>query len=965
MKLLRSILPVVLLTFLIGVPAATQVAQAASGSWNVARAMNVARYGLAGVADDGWIYAIGGSLAGTTLASVEAYNPSGNTWAAVAPMHVARYQAAAAVGNDGLIYVAGGRNTGGFLNSFEVYSPASRAWTSLTAMPTARAGLALATGSDGRIYAIGGYTAAGYLNTVEVYSPWTHSWATAPAMPLARAGLAAVQAANGSIYAIGGVNQSGALSTVDAYVLPGGIGFPPPSTVSQGTWVVAPSLNIARGELAATVGSDGRIYAVGGRTFQAFPFDQGLATVEAYSVGSAAWVAVESMPTARYGLMAALGSDRSIYAVGGMSLFGSALALSERYGLRWTTAPDAPVLMYATPGSVASGASSYVTVGWMPPYDGGSPITGYQVTAYYGTGSTIAATMVVPASVTSAVIANLIIGGSYTFTVKAVNSQGWSAESARSALINLATIPGAPTNVTTAAGIRSLAVSWMPPLSNGGSPITSYIVTASTGVAAETVTIIVNGSTTSTVLTNLINGKTYSVTVTATNALGQGPPSARSIPATLPTVPGAPQALTVTPVGSTLQVRWVAPAFTGGLPITGYLVTVSDGIHAAVAMQVSGTTASFTGLATGQSYTISVVALNAIGAGSSVVQSAILPNLPPVLTVPADQTVHHGDRVTFTVSASDSEDHVVLTASGLPQGVVFTDLGNNTGQVSGNAEVPAGTYPMIVSANDGHNPAVSSTVNITVVRETAQIQLSSQHPTSIAIAKGKTASGSIALRASIRELTDPNGNADIGEAAPVTYTLTPMGGGQTYSFTANRTGGGVEGALQTTALFNHLPPNVYRVHVDIGGSYYQGSADNLLMVYNPRTRGSVTGHGTVTSGAVLGSFNFTSRYTAKGKVQGTLIYAQHRLQGSQNAEAYTMQGAVSGGIVFKSHRAWFLGTATVNGTTHFSFVVSVVESSWRVPAKFGLWVIDPQHTPFADCSFPPASISGGSVKIAT
>jgi Fibronectin type III domain len=475
--------------------------------------------------------------------------------------------------------------------------------------------------------------------------------------------------------------------------------------------------------------------------------------------------------------------------------------------------------MYATPGSVASGASAYVTVGWMPPYDGGSPVTGYQVTAYSGVSSTIAATVVVPGSVTSAVVTNLMSGGSYTFTIRAVNVVGWGAESARSALITLATVPGAPTNVAAVTGIGSMAVSWVPPLSNGGSPITSYIVTASTGVAAETVTVTVNGSATSTMLTNLINGKTYAVTVTAVNGMGRSQPSLASTPVTLPTVPGAPQALAVTPIGASLQITWVAPAFTGGLAITGYLVTISDGIHPAVAMLVSGTSATFTGVATGRSYTVSVVAMNAIGAGSSVSQAATLPNLPPVLTVPADQTMHHGDRVSFTVSASDSEDHVVLTATGLPQGVTFTDLGNNTGQATGNAEVPAGTYHVIISAGDGHNPAVSGTVNIVVVRETAQIQLSSQDPMSMAIAKGKSTSGTVALLANIREVTDPNGNADIGEAAPVTYTLAPMNGGQTYSFTANRTGGGVEGSLQTSAVFSHLPPNVYRVHVEIGGTY--------------------------------------------------------------------------------------------------------------------------------------------------
>ena len=77
----------------------------------------------------------------------------------------------------------------------------------------------------------------------------------------------------------------------------------------------------------------------------------------------------------------------------------------------------------------------------------------------------------------------------------------------------------APVTVTTAAP-GSLAVVWEAPAWDGGSPPTGYTATASPGGA--TCTTAANGC----VLTGLIAGTTYSVTVTATNAVGAGPASA-------------------------------------------------------------------------------------------------------------------------------------------------------------------------------------------------------------------------------------------------------------------------------------------------------------------------------------------------------------------------------------------------------------------------------------------------------
>lgn len=88
-----------------------------------------------------------------------------------------------------------------------------------------------------------------------------------------------------------------------------------------------------------------------------------------------------------------------------------------------------------------------------------------------------------------------------------------------------ASAPGAPTGVTATPGDGTATVSWTAP-SNGGSAITSYTVTPYVGSAAQTPTT-VSGSPlwTSTTISGLTDGSSYTFTVTATNAVATGPAS--------------------------------------------------------------------------------------------------------------------------------------------------------------------------------------------------------------------------------------------------------------------------------------------------------------------------------------------------------------------------------------------------------------------------------------------------------
>jgi hypothetical protein len=218
---------------------------------------------------------------------------------------------------------------------------------------------------------------------------------------------------------------------------------------------------------------------------------------------------------------------------GATSVTVNGLTVGERYRFRVTATnavgtspvsaqsnqvvPFAPPTAPAAPtGVVATAGNGSALVRWSAPLnDGGSPVTGFTVTS--SPGGIQAAT----GGETSVTVTGLTNGVTYTFSVTATNVAGTGPASWPSNAVTPATVPGAPTAVVALAGDESALVSWSPPAS-GGSPIVEYRVTsipdgveATTGEVAATVT-------------GLVNGRAYTFTVTATNAVGAGPPSAPS-----------------------------------------------------------------------------------------------------------------------------------------------------------------------------------------------------------------------------------------------------------------------------------------------------------------------------------------------------------------------------------------------------------------------------------------------------
>ena len=214
-----------------------------------------------------------------------------------------------------------------------------------------------------------------------------------------------------------------------------------------------------------------------------------------------------------------VGGPSSVFGIPGIGTPGIGTPGTGTPSVPTSTAPGAPTI-----GAVTAGNGQAI-VSWSPPAsNGGSPITGYTVTASPG-GQTATTT-----GATGVVVPGLTNGTPYTFTVTATNGTGISVPSAPSASVTPnagAILLGAPTIGVATAGNGQSIVTWAPPASNGGSPITGYTVTASPGGQTATTT-----GATGVVVPALTNGTPYTFTVTAINRTGTSLPSAPSAPVT-------------------------------------------------------------------------------------------------------------------------------------------------------------------------------------------------------------------------------------------------------------------------------------------------------------------------------------------------------------------------------------------------------------------------------------------------
>ena len=159
-------------------------------------------------------------------------------------------------------------------------------------------------------------------------------------------------------------------------------------------------------------------------------------------------------------------------------------------------------------------------------------------------------------------------------------------------------------------------MSWGPATSDPDGCIAGYMVTPFlNGVAQPSV--LVPGTPTTTVISGLQNGQTYTFTVAAETGRTVGPASVQTGPVTVG-APTAPTAMNVTHMSAgTVKVSFKAPKHNNGSAVTGYTATCSSAGRGTRSKSGTSSPLVLTGLTRGKTYHCTVRAKNHRGTGSA------------------------------------------------------------------------------------------------------------------------------------------------------------------------------------------------------------------------------------------------------------------------------------------------------------------------------------------------------------
>ncbi len=365
------------------------------------------------------------------------------------------------------------------------------------------------------------------------------------------------------------------------------------------------------------------------------------------------------------------------------------------------TVPTQPVITETSRGN------AMISVAYSQASDGGSPILSYQYSTDAGLTWSTASTSSDPLVITtlssdgSTPVAN---GTEYPVEIEAVNALGDSLASSP-VDVSPASAPEAPT-VGLTPGDGSLTVE-ASVTDDGGSPVTGMDYSLDGGAFVPT------GSTSSTfTIPRLVNGTSYTVSVRADNAIGNGTASAPES-ATPSTVPDSPTNVVAVSDSASADVSWVAPRSDGGSPITGYVATAytssSGGSVAGTPCTTVTLGCSITGLTNGTTYYVGVVATNSIGSGTD--SEPLVPVTPIARPgAPAITALNPGDSylaVAFTPGSAGG-DPITSYQYSLDDGNTWIDASGTTSPIIIDGLTDGTSYTVSLRALSDAGPGATS-----------------------------------------------------------------------------------------------------------------------------------------------------------------------------------------------------------------------------------------------------------------
>ena len=388
------------------------------------------------------------------------------------------------------------------------------------------------------------------------------------------------------------------------------------------------------------------------------------------------------------------------------------------------TVPSAPRSISGT------GLNTSATVRFQAPAsDGGTPITGYQISIDGGGTWSDAAVIDNGDGTYSVTLTGLTAGSTYDIRGAAVNAIGRGASASISVttqLLSISTLVDTPINQ----GPILLAAT-----TSGGLPLT-YTASPSSvcTVSGRTVSLVGQGT------CNLVANQAGDATATPVILPASTPGSFVVLPAYYaPTVPGVPTSVTLTPGNTQVSMSWTAPVDDGHSSITDYSIQYKSGSSWIPFIDGVSTSTSVivTGLTNGTVYSFRVAAVNAIGTGSytsSLTSTpATIPGAPTSLSAARSGT---SATLTWSAPASNGGSAVTdyLVSYKLSSDASWTNFSDGVSASTG-ATVTGLTNGadydfQVVTVNLVGNSAPTSTVNLTATPGASQVALAWNAPAS-------------------------------------------------------------------------------------------------------------------------------------------------------------------------------------------------------------------------------------------
>lgn len=275
---------------------------------------------------------------------------------------------------------------------------------------------------------------------------------------------------------------------------------------------------------------------------------------------------------------------------------------------------------------------------------------------------------------------------------------------------------------------------------------------------------------------------------------------------------------------------------------------------------------------------------------------------PAVTSDMASQTVRYSEAIAeITFTATDMKVDAMTAAlnwsadgttfqDGAPASLTVDDgsCSANAGTnicvwiVTGSVDLPAGSYTLRLTVTDKDGGATDHDVTLIVEPEEALVAFADDNPVAVQVAEAGGNSGEFTLSACVSERDVPPAG-DIG-LAEVSMSLVPVGPGGTVDGVAGMPTT-QDGSQCVTFSFSGVPVNTYTVQVTVGGSYYAGAGEDVVVVYDP-SLGFTTGGGwfywpgTADEGTGYPgdktNFGYTMKYNKKGtNIKGNLLLIRH------------------------------------------------------------------------------------------